>query len=210
MARGTLRVGALAGVDVHLHWTLPLGVLFFTGFRWDPLGWVCMVALILAHELGHALAVKAVGARPLRIEVSGFGGLCFWQGDVTPVGRAVIAWGGPGAQLLLLLLAWAGVAALGMPREPTAWVVVSMLLGANTWMMLFNLVPIAPLDGAEAWRLPVLLGRAARRRLRSAPVVSAEAQAAQLDAAFDAGKRSDEVKSLVSDLLADARKGEDR
>jgi Zn-dependent protease len=115
------------------------------------------------------------------------------------MGRAVIAWGGPFAQLVLLVGAMAWVAAFGFPRDATAWAVVSALLGSNLWLLLVNLIPIAPLDGAEAWWLPVLLGRSLRRRPPRSQFEDGEAE-------FEAGARSAEVKALVKGLLDDARK----
>lgn len=66
----------LGRVPVRLHWSVLLGLLVFSGFRIDPIGWVAVLGLILVHEAGHALVVKWAGGRATAIEFTGFGGLC--------------------------------------------------------------------------------------------------------------------------------------
>jgi hypothetical protein len=72
-------------------------------------------------------------------------------------------------------------------------------------MIAVNLVPIPPLDGAEAWRLPILLGRALRRGPVRAVLPPAPGPGGH-DDDFEAGHRRDEVKAIVSNLLDEARK----
>ncbi|MBI3182145.1 MAG: hypothetical protein HYZ28_08365 [Myxococcales bacterium] len=208
--RGRVRVGRVAGVAVRVHWTAPVGALVFCGFRFDPLLWFCFFGLVLLHEVGHALVVKACRAKAVAIDLTGFGGLCHWRGEVSAAGRAAIAWGGVWAQLALLAFieAWLWISAprLGyLGRE-----VVAFFTYSNAWMILLNLVPIAPLDGAEAWRLPVLLGRAVRSRLpgaRARPLLlTTLEQRDEAEEAVETGERGEEVKALVSSLLEAARK----
>ncbi|MBL8950305.1 MAG: hypothetical protein JNK82_05990, partial [Myxococcaceae bacterium] len=128
----------------------------------------------------------------------------FWQGDVSPKGRAAIAWGGIWAQLLVLAAAEAWLRAVGAPSSFTALRIVSTLIEANLWLIAVNLVPLPPLDGAEAWRLPILLGRALRQGEPTPP--PAVPQGTTHDDDFEAGARRDEVKAIVSSLLDEARK----
>ena len=207
--RGALSLGRIAGVAVRLHWTAPIGAFVLTGFHFDPLGWLCFFGVVLVHEVGHALVVKACRATPVAIDLTGFGGLCHWRGEVSAVGRASIAWGGVWAQLMLLAI---GEACLWLdpPLGLTGWRLLAAATSSNAWLMALNLVPIAPLDGAEAWRLPVLLGRALRRSLGgSAGAGLPPAGPRGLDdaeAAFEAGERREEVEALVAKLFDEARK----
>ena len=203
--RGGLKLGRIAGVPVRVNWTALVGAFVFTGFHFDPVTWLTFAGLVLAHELGHALVVKAAGATPTLIELTGYGGLCHWRGDVSPIGRAAIAWGGVWAQLLVLAAAEAWLYFNGLPRDFTAFRVLSALTLTNAWMIAINLLPIPPLDGAEAWRLPILLGRSLRRGPAAAVVPAAPAHSGH-DDAFEAGARRDEVKAIVSNLLDEARK----
>ena len=189
-------------MPIKVHATLPLGLLVFSGFRFVPLEWVVTCTLILLHELGHAWVVRTVGGRATEVVVHGFGGWCAWEGDVTALGRAAIACGGVFAQLLLLLAALALRAAGVWPQGFEAEVVYAGLTLRNAWLMGFNLLPFRPLDGAEAWAFPYLLGQRARRRL------SVRQTVARIDADFVATDDavSAQAKDLAARLLADARK----
>jgi hypothetical protein len=105
--------------------------------------------------------------------VLGFGGLCRWQGYPTPRRRVLIAWSGVLAQAVLALATLATVTVISRtaprpPMPPFAADLVDALLRANLWMILVNLLPIPPFDGAEAWGIVGLFTAArARRRLDS-------------------------------------------
>lgn len=164
LAHGWLVLGRFRGAPVRIHWTTPLGLFAFCGFRVVPWAWLGMVLLVLIHELGHAEVVQRVKARVASVEVLPFGGLCRWSGQVSPLARAAIAWGGIWAQLLVLLTAWVARWIAGPPESTAGWQLYYAFTSANLWMIGFNLLPIPPLDGAEAWPfLPRLRERIRRR-----------------------------------------------
>ncbi len=209
MKSGALEVGRLSGVPVRIHWSALLGAFVFTGFSMSPARLLCYFGLIVVHELGHALVVKAFRAEALAIDVTGYGGLCWWRGHVSPIGGAAIAWGGVWAQLIVLVLALA-VGRLTAPSSNFyAWEAMWALTGSNAWMIALNLLPIKPLDGAEAWALPILLGRRLRARLgtkRPSSPKRPDSPLSERDDAFDAGELQPEVSAIVSSLLEGARK----
>src|SRR5215831_7628647 len=98
---GFLVVGRWRGTPIRLHWTLPLGALLFTGFQWSIAAWTGFILTILFHEFGHAYLCRRYGTRVIAIDLHGFGGLCAWQGEVTAMQRAKIAWGGVVAQKIV-------------------------------------------------------------------------------------------------------------
>jgi stage IV sporulation protein FB len=151
--RGFLTLGKLRGIPIRIHWTMPVGAAVFGGLRFAPAFWLGFFLLVLVHELGHAFYVRRYGHRVLSIEVTGFGGLCRWSGAATPYERAAIAWGGVVAQGLLLLVALAIVVALGPPRAIWSAELAHVFVRTNLWLIGLNLLPIRPLDGAEAWPL---------------------------------------------------------
>jgi Zn-dependent protease len=166
---GYLRIGRLRGASLRLHWTVPLGVALLTGLRFAPGAWLGVVVLLVVHELGHALAVARGGLRLTAVDVLGFGGLCRFEGYLTPRRRVLIAWSGVLAQAALGLATLGAVTWLGHPARPFAEDLVGALLYANLWMILVNLLPLRPFDGAEAWGIIALLTAArARRRLEVA------------------------------------------
>jgi len=114
--------------------------------------WVAVVLVsILLHEFGHAIAFRAFGHQP-RIELYEIGGLTYGSADLelTPLQEIIVSLAGPMAGFLLGGLVY-GIAIL-VPDASTGLlgVVVLMLLWANIGWGLFNLVPIQPLDGAQA------------------------------------------------------------
>lgn len=164
MQVGFLTVGSWRGVPLRLHWSTAIGAFLFSGFRVEVVTWLAFVGLVLLHELGHAVVIVLAGAQVGRIDVSGIGGRCYWQGSVSPIRRACIAWGGVWAQLLALAGAGIAVAGAGRPADGPLRDLFYVLTFANGWLVILNLVPVAPLDGAQAWRLFPLLWRRRRER----------------------------------------------
>jgi len=154
LENGYLNVGQLKGVPIRFHWSTALGALFFGGFAFRPAFWLAFVVLVLVHELGHALLVQRLGHRALSIEVTGFGGLCRWDGGrATELHRTLIAWGGVLAQAVLLVAAYAYLALLGPVTNIHEAQILSAFTRTNLWLIGLNLLPIPPLDGAQAWRI---------------------------------------------------------
>jgi Zn-dependent protease len=116
-------------------------------------GWVALfVAMafvsILAHELGHAWASRAFGYRPA-VDLVALGGL------TRPNANETIPWfkevtltlAGPGMGLLLCLVSLLGERLV--PDGSTANLVLSQMAQMNGLWSIFNLLPIAPLDGGQ-------------------------------------------------------------
>lgn len=197
-------------VPVRFHWSVVLGLAVFSGLRIDPVGWLCVLGLILVHEVGHALVVRWAGAEAVAIEFTGFGGLCHWRGEVSPTGRAAIAWGGVWGQLLVLGVALGLQALAEPPASPLALRILDLATWSNAMMIALNLLPIAPLDGREAWALPLHLGRAARRRLTFHRDVAHEVPEAPELELHDGALHAGAARALASQLLEDARREEDK
>jgi len=165
MNKGYLHLGRWRGAPIRIHWTTPLGAIVFSGFEIAPGLWLGFLLLVLIHELGHATVVRLCRQRVVSVDIHGLGGVCRWHGEVTPIRRASIAWGGVWAQMLLLAatLLWKTFA--GAPSGVFIADLVRAFVQTNVMLMGLNLMPIAPLDGAEAWALPgLLLGRWRRAR----------------------------------------------
>lgn len=167
--RGYVTLGHARGAAVRLHWTLPLGALLVGGLRWAPWLWAGVAAVLVAHELGHALAVVACRQRLTSLELHGLGGAARFRGANITVGqRAAIAWAGVLAQALLGLVAALVVARAGVHSAAGAQVADALTRG-NLVIAAINLLPLPPLDGLEAWgglALSIAEWRA-RRRVRA-------------------------------------------
>ena len=212
-SRGYLTLGRWEGARVRAHWTLPLGALVFGGGRFVPGFWLGFFLLVLIHEVGHALLVRRRGYRVVSIDIHGVGGECRWQGEATPIHRAQIAWGGVHAQLLAFAVAAGVMAVVGEPRDVFTAELASAFTTTNVMLIALNLIPVPPLDGAEAWKLPRLLReRAARRAARAQGDVrtAVERELARLDAsdrAAPASASGESVDEALRRLAGPPKKG---
>jgi stage IV sporulation protein FB len=213
---GYLVLGRWGGAPVRVHWTLPLGALFFSQLRFVPGFWLGFFLLTLVHELGHAVVVRRQRCRVISIDVHGLGGACQWSGPATPIGRACIAWGGVMAQLVALGFTGVVLVVLGPPPTAFAAQLAGAMIGTNVFIILINLIPVPPLDGAEAWKLPGLLWRRRRRRIRNAGQRAAARELNAVvtsDGTSDGGPIRPEVKAGVDAFfrrLADEKEREPR
>jgi len=147
-----LRVGPL-----RLHWSLLLGAALFCAAQPRPLLLLGYLAILGAHVVGHAIAVAGT---PLQVEglmLHALGGELLGTGDVAPLRRSLIAFCGVAAQAVLLGLAFL----VPMPED-----LHDAFTRRNGVMLLLNLLPVKPLDGALAWKLPQRLRMARRLKFR--------------------------------------------
>jgi Zn-dependent protease/CBS domain-containing protein len=170
--RGSYRIGRVAGVDLRLHTsvllTLPLGALLLGGQGGAVFGAMLVVLLfvcVLLHELGHALAARALGLPIQEIRLLAYGGrTTLGRRVINPGHELLVALTGPLVSLLLVFslgfLALAGgIGARLGPAELLAAVGAPSFDGALLWLMqanaliaLANLLPAFPLDGGRAAR----------------------------------------------------------
>ena len=128
-------------------------------------------AAVLAHELGHALAARALGASGIRISLHGFGGLTQFQMSSPSRWRAsLIAVAGPAVGLALGLAVWLARAATAPSSQSSAAEVYSQLLFVTAGWSVINLLPVLPLDGGRL--LEQILPGSPQNRSRLAGVVS--------------------------------------
>jgi Zn-dependent protease len=161
---GSIRLFKIAGIEVFLHWSWFLIAVYevqvwhsmFSSPLWAALLYVGLFVLVTMHEFGHALACRQVGGRADRIVLWPLGGIAF----VSPPPRAgAMLWSiaaGPMVNLLLVpILTYAqhSAARLGWAdTNPDAYLVLVWLWRINLGLLLFNLLPIYPLDGGQIVR----------------------------------------------------------
>jgi stage IV sporulation protein FB len=148
---GFARLGSFRGAPIRVHWSAPLGALFFCGFQFAPGAWAGFLVLILIHEMGHAFLAMRYRLRVQGIDIHGLGGQCRYEGGGTRRQHIVIAWGGVLAQGVVLLLALTVLRPLS--TTPFTRELAETLVGTNVWLIALNLLPIPPLDGATAWQI---------------------------------------------------------
>jgi Zn-dependent protease len=150
---------------IRLHWSLLLGAALFCALQPKPLLLLGYVGVLVAHVAGHALLLLGTRSAVSGVMLHGLGGELLGEGEVTPLRRSLIALGGVLGQLALLCGAL--LAAHLLPPD-----LAEAFVRRNGIMLLLNLVPMRPLDGAQAWRLiPRLRARARASKLRGRIVV---------------------------------------
>ncbi len=148
-----LRILTFGGIDIRadLGAALLIGMVTLsfsrTGTTGAWLGAILAVGILLSlllHELGHAIAVRALGYGRSRITLSMFGGVCQWAGRPTPAHHAIVAVSGPVATAICAGLC-ASIAAIATHDYGSA--ILTQLARLNLLWLVFNLLPIVPLDG---------------------------------------------------------------
>jgi hypothetical protein len=140
------------GIEVQLHWSILPVMIIFGGLKFQPFFYLSFLVLILVHEIGHALAVKACSLNNHEIILHGLGGACVWYGDATQKQRSIIAWGGILAQLFVFILFLVIPKLIVLPPYDFLDQIFRAFIRVNLFLIIINLFPYDPLDGVEAWK----------------------------------------------------------
>jgi stage IV sporulation protein FB len=212
---GWWTLGRLRGAPIRLHWSLPLGAVVWGHFQFVPAFWLGFAALILIHELGHALLVLRYRLGLSEIAVHGAGGYCRHERSGSRFEEAAVAWGGVLAQLALFVVVEVWLLVVGRPTTIHGALLVQVFTETNLLLAALNLIPIEPLDGRKAWPLVgMLLARfrkkaAAREAFVRRRSVQDELRALErLDTQSETP--SQKTERLVRELIARTTQPKDR
>jgi len=154
------KIAQIKGVEIKLHISmllvLPLIVSLFhpqsaQAWLW-AFGWMLGLLLsILLHESGHTLAAKIFGLNVQGITLWLLGGFTqLSHKPHKPVHNLVISAAGPLVSLLLtIILGGLWLTQLFFSFDPSAFDLIFSLAIMNLVLLVFNLLPIYPLDGGE-------------------------------------------------------------
>jgi Zn-dependent protease len=159
--RGSFRLFRVAGITVFLHWTWFLVAYVQIANRseifhqpaWSVVEYVSIFAIVLMHEFGHALACRSVGGRAREIVLWPLGGIAY----VAPPARpGAVLWSiaaGPLVNVALVIPTFAlALYGAGHGWEESAhdvFVFVRDIAWINLLLLVFNLLPVYPLDGGQ-------------------------------------------------------------
>ena len=156
---GGLRLFKLFGISVYLHWSWFIAPILAYRLRqnetesavWSIGLCLALFAMVLLHEFGHALACRSVGGRADRIVLWPLGGLAFVQPPPRPGALLWSIAAGPLVNVVLAVVIGAAyllsAGASAQFREFIVWA-----FGANALLLVFNLLPVYPLDGGQIVR----------------------------------------------------------
>jgi Zn-dependent protease len=179
----SIRIFKVAGIDVFLHWSWFLVAIYeinarkgdYSSVSWNVAEYLALFLTVLLHEFGHALACRSVGGTANRILLWPFGGVAYVNAPQRPGATLWSIAAGPLVNVGFIVI----LSALGFLNRSNGWAdaipnlhqFLRVLLYINIGLLIFNMLPIYPLDGGQILRslLWYVLGRA--RSLMAATVI---------------------------------------
>jgi len=181
--QNSIRLFSYSGIEVRLHWWWFLAAVYeiqarsgrYSSINWNILEYLALFLIVLLHEFGHALACRQVGGRANRIVLWPFGGVAYVDPPPRPGATLWSIAAGPLVNVALFpvfLIAVTAAESAGWPSgSRDAYTLLVWVSKINLWLLIFNILPVYPLDGGQILRslLWFILGRA--RSLMAAAVL---------------------------------------
>ncbi|MGE0867873.1 MAG: site-2 protease family protein [Kofleriaceae bacterium] len=167
--RWSWRIGTVFGIPIRVHVTLLLLLAWIATSAWlyglgprATLAGIVMVAMVFAiiviHELGHALMARRFGIRTRDILLLPIGGVASLERiPERPAHELVTALVGPMINVVIAALLAIVIAAAGTAFDPSdaptlGQAFLAQFMWINVVLAVFNLLPAFPLDGGRALR----------------------------------------------------------
>ena len=174
LTAGSLPLFRIAGIQVYLHWTWLVVAYFeivnrvnrYQSMTWNVIEYLALFGIVLLHEFGHALACRQVGGQANRIMLWPLGGVAFVQPPPRPGALLWSIAAGPLVNVILLpvtVMAFVFASGAGLGNEYPDFVHFLFSIAViNFVLLVFNLLPIYPLDGGQILQalLWFVIGRA--------------------------------------------------
>jgi len=156
--QGAIPLFRAFGIDVFLHWSwfilvfLQLQFPRYSTYLWGFIELFTIFGIVLLHEFGHSLACRSVGGKADTIMLWPLGGVAYVQPPARP---GAVLWSivaGPMVNAILVPITIVGYYAAtqwvpGVSPDVQEWVLWTMRL--NLVLLIFNMLPIYPLDGGQ-------------------------------------------------------------
>jgi Zn-dependent protease len=172
--KGSILLFRVAGIDVSLHYSWFIVAFIELQYRkgeydfplWNVLEYLALFAIILTHEFGHALACRQVGGRADRIVLWPLGGIAYVDPPQRP---GAVLWSIAAGPLVNVALVPITFTAYWIVRSKgwewsmhDIYYFVRNVTIMNAGLLIFNIMPIFPLDGGQILRslLWFVMGRA--------------------------------------------------
>lgn len=172
--QGSIRLFRFRGIDVFLHWSWFLVAAYeiqmrkgsYSSVAWNVLEYLALFLIVTIHEFGHALACRQVGGSANQIVLWPLGGVAYVDPPPRPGATLWSISAGPLVNVVLIPILFALASAgrsLGWAESaPDLYQLVGAISFINRGLLVFNILPIYPLDGGQILRslLWFVLGRA--------------------------------------------------
>ena len=194
--QGSVRLFCFRGITVWLHWSWLIVAMWVVSSRqgiyqtpiWNAAEYVTLFGIVLLHEFGHALACRQVGGQADRIVLWPLGGVAYVSPPFRPGAQLWSIVAGPLVNVVLIpvfMIVSVMMVAGGVPQEyPDLWNWVRMTRMINFVLLVFNVLPIYPLDGGQILRSLLWFRLGPRRSLLIATSVGLVGVAGLLALAF--------------------------
>ena len=180
---GSFPLFRFSGIQVYVHWSwfivawleISTRSRAYSSWVWNVVEYLGLFLIVLLHEFGHLLACRQTGGVADEIVLWPLGGVALGRPPPRPGAELWTIAAGPLVNVVLwpvlMIATWVcGVSPLGQ-HFPDLERLLFMLWYINRGLLIFNVLPIYPLDGGQILRslLWFKLGRA--RSLQVAAVI---------------------------------------
>lgn len=161
---GSVHLFRFVGVDVFLHWSWFVVAVIeiqsrsgrYSSMAWNVAEYLALFAIVMLHEFGHAMACRQVGGTANQIVLWPLGGVAYVDPPPRPGATLWSIAAGPLVNVALLpLLAglfYFGLSAGWEQAMPDLYHLVRAVLAIDVVLLVFNMLPIYPLDGGQIFR----------------------------------------------------------
>ncbi len=175
--KGSIRLFRFVGIDVFLHWSWFLVAAFeisnrtgrYSSLTWNVLEYLALFLIVMLHEFGHALACRQVGGTANQIVLWPLGGVAYVNPPPRPGATLWSIAAGPLVNVALLpVLLVTGLLSrsLGLAGAmPNVYALLRAVWFINAGLLIFNMLPIYPLDGGQILRSLLWFGLGRARSL---------------------------------------------
>jgi Zn-dependent protease len=174
--KGSFHIATVSGIPVKVHWSFGLLLLYIawdtsqtSGFHWlsvlISIGFVLSVFFcVILHEFGHALMARKFGVKTHDITMTPIGGIA--RLERMPEGKGQEFWvaiAGPSVNFIIVGLIWVGLLVFkgielplfssslwSFENQPPSYFIILMM--ANGYLGVFNMLPAFPMDGGRMLR----------------------------------------------------------
>jgi Zn-dependent protease len=162
--KGAFKIFSLAGISVYVHWSWFLVAIYSVQYRthdyssiiWNVAEYLTLFLIVLTHEFGHQLACRSVGGTTHDIVLWPLGGVAYVSPPQRPGAQLWSIAAGPLVNVVLvpiLALLVSISSHLGWyDSNPNAYELLHIIWLINLGLLIFNLMPVYPLDGGQILR----------------------------------------------------------
>ena len=160
----SLRLFRVLGIDVYVHWAWIFVAIYEINYRgnayssvaWKIAEYLALFLIVLIHEFGHALACRQVGGTADQILLWPLGGVAYVSPPQRPGAMLWSIAAGPLVNVVLFFVFTFILIANHLPLTtkglPDTEAFMVNLWKINFGLLIFNLMPVYPLDGGQILR----------------------------------------------------------